>query len=232
MKHLVPLALASLLPLQAAAAPAAPPARQDIGAMQRAVETFLQQQTAGQAGKVAISVGRIDARTAPEACPQMEAFLQNGARAWGATAVGLRCMAPSWTRYVQAKVTVTGEYVAAAAPLAQGQVLARHQLTMMQGELTALPHGVLTDPAQAEGRILTLPVQAGAPLRSDTLRNQPVILQGQTVQLVASGQGFRISTDVRALGNAIEGQVVQVRTQTGRQLSGIARQGGLVEVPN
>jgi flagella basal body P-ring formation protein FlgA len=217
------------LPLAAAAAA---PAKQDIGAMHQAAETFLRQQTAGQTGKVAITIGKIDARTAPDACPQMEAFLQAGARAWGATAVGLRCAAPNWTRYVQAKVTVTGDYVAAAAPLAQGQVVNRGQLTVLQGELTALPHGVLTDPAQADGRILTLPVQAGAPLRADILRSQPVILQGQTVQLVSSGQGFRVSTEARALGNASEGHVVQVRTQAGRTLSGIARQGGLVEVQN
>ncbi|HEY5799678.1 MAG TPA: flagellar basal body P-ring formation chaperone FlgA [Burkholderiaceae bacterium] len=206
------------------------PAKQDVAQMKQTIARFLEQQTAGVAGAKTITVGNIDMRNGPAACPQLEAFLPAGSRAWGKTVVGLRCAAPAWQRFIEAKVAITGEYVAAAAPLTQGQALTRSQLVMQSGELTTLPQGVVTDMAQAEGRVLTISMQAGAPLRSDTLRAQPVIQQGQAVQLVSSGKGFRVSTEARALGNAIEGQVVQVKTQAGKQLSGIARTGGIVEI--
>jgi flagella basal body P-ring formation protein FlgA len=57
-----------------------------------------------------------------------------------------------------------------------------------------------------------------------------VVQQGQSVRLVSNGNGFSVSSEARAIGNAAEGQVVQVRTPAGAVVSGTARAGGLVEV--
>ena len=46
----------------------------------------------------------------------------------------------------------------------------------------------------------------------------------------ATVSGSDVSAEARAIGNAGEGQVVQVRTPAGAILSGVARAGGLVEV--
>jgi flagella basal body P-ring formation protein FlgA len=50
------------------------------------------------------------------------------------------------------------------------------------------------------------------------------------VKLVSEGPGFRVSAEGRALGNAADGQLVQVRAPSGQTVSGIARSGGIVEV--
>ncbi|MEJ7806752.1 MAG: flagellar basal body P-ring formation chaperone FlgA, partial [Telluria sp.] len=73
-------------------------------------------------------------------------------------------------------------------------------------------------------------VQSGAPIRADLLRSKPVVQQGQAVRVVSGGAGFRVSAEARAIGNASEGQVVQVRTPAGAIISGVAKAGGLVEV--
>jgi flagella basal body P-ring formation protein FlgA len=125
---------------------------------------------------------------------------------------------------------VHGEYVAAAVPLAQGQPITQSQLVVMSGDLAALPAGVVTDMAQAIGRSTTMSLPSGAPLRLDALRSKPVVQSGQQVRVVSSGAGFKVSTEARAIGNAGEGQVVQVRTAAGAILSGVAQAGGLVEV--
>jgi flagella basal body P-ring formation protein FlgA len=196
-------------------------ARQDLAALRAVVEQYLQAQSAGLAGQATIEVGAIDPRMSLAACPAPQAFQQPGARAWGKTTVGVRCAAPSaWTVYIQAKVAVQGDYVAAAVPLAQGQPIEQSQLVLMKGDLAAMPNGVVTDMAQA----------IGAPLRLDALRSKPVVQQGQLVRVVSSGDGFKVSAEARAIGTAGEGQVVQVRTPAGAILSGIAKTGGLVEV--
>jgi flagella basal body P-ring formation protein FlgA len=64
----------------------------------------------------------------------------------------------------------------------------------------------------------------------DLLKSKPVVLLGQPVKLVSRGNGFSVSAEGKAAGNAGEGQVVQVRTANGQQISGIAKAGGLVEV--
>jgi len=47
---------------------------------------------------------------------------------------------------------------------------------------------------------------------------------------VSTGVGFSVSSEGKALGNALAGQIVQVRTNNGQTVSGIARPGGVVEV--
>jgi flagella basal body P-ring formation protein FlgA len=205
--------------------------RMDTAVLRQSVEQFLQVQTAGLPGKVTVTAGAVDPRLALAPCPAPEAFLMPGARAWGKTTVGVRCAAPSaWTVYIQANVSVLGNYVAAAAPLAQGQPIEESQLAVMQGELTTLPAGIATDKAQVVGRTSNLSISAGTPLRLDLLKSKPVVLMGQPVKLVSRGNGFSVSAEGKAAANAGEGQVVQVRTANGQQISGIAKAGGLVEV--
>ncbi len=207
------------------------PARQDLNALRQVAEQFLTAQSAGLPGKVTVTVGALDQRMHLAACPDPQAFQQPGARAWGKTTVGVRCAAPTpWTVYIQSQVSVQTDYVAAAMPLVQGQSIEASQLVMVKGDLAALPNGVLTDMAQAIGRTSSMSVQSGAPIRADLLRSKPVVQQGQVVRVVSGGAGFRVSAEARAIGNAGEGQVVQVRTPAGAIISGVAKAGGLVEV--
>jgi flagella basal body P-ring formation protein FlgA len=207
------------------------PGRQNVAALRGLAEQFLKSETAGLPGEVTVKVGAIDPRTALAACPAPQAFLQPGARAWGKTTVGLRCTAPSnWTLFVQAQVNVQAEYVAAALPLAQGQPIEQGQLVLVKGDIAAMPNGIVTDMAQAIGRTPTVSLAAGTPLRLDGLRSKPVVQQGQAVRLVSNGSGFSVSGEGKAIGNAGEGQVVQVRTAGGSVVSGTAKAGGMVEV--
>jgi flagella basal body P-ring formation protein FlgA len=143
----------------------------------------------------------------------------------------VRCTAPSnWTIYLQANVAVVGDYVASAVPLAQGQAIDASQLVTMQGDLAALPAGIATDMAQVVGASTNISLPPGTPMRLDTLRRKPVVMQGQLVRVVSSGNGFQVASEGRAIGSAGDGQTVQVRTQSGQQISGVARAGGMVEV--
>jgi flagella basal body P-ring formation protein FlgA len=231
MKRIL-MSVALVLVSQLAAAQTQTPAgRQNLAALRTVAEQFLKTETAGLPGEVSVKVGAIDPRTALAACPVPEAFLQPGARAWGKTTVGIRCGAPSnWTLFVQAQVNVKAEYVAAALPLAQGQPIEQGQLVLVKGDIAAMPNGIVTDMAQAIGRTPTVSLAAGTPLRLDSLRSRPVVQQGQAVRLVSNGSGFSVSGEGKAIGNAGEGQVVQVRTAGGSVVSGTAKAGGMVEV--
>jgi flagella basal body P-ring formation protein FlgA len=205
-------------------------ARQDGAALRKLAEGFLQAQSAGLPGKVTIKVGAVDPRLALATCPAPEAFQQPGARPWGKTTVGVRCTAPAWTMFLQAQVNVVADYVTAAVPLAQGQAIDASQLAVAQGDIAAMPNGIITDMAQAIGRMPTVSLPAGTPLRLDALKSKPVVQQNQAVRIVSRGENFSVSGEGKAIGNAGEGQVVQVRTPRGAIISGTARNGGIVEV--
>jgi len=217
--------------LSGAASAQTAPARQDHGVLRQTVSQFLTVQAGGLPGQITVTVGAIDPRLNLAACAAPEAFLPNGARAWGKTSVGVRCVAPSpWTVYIPAMVQVQGEYLAAAVPLAQGQTIGPNDVARVSGDLTTLPPGIVTEQAQAVGHIVARSVAVGAPLRQDALRSQQAVAQGQVVRLVSSGPGFKVTADGRALAGGSDGQVVQVKTQSGQVVSGVARPGGTVEV--
>jgi len=200
-------------------------------ALYRAVDDFLRSQTQGLPGKVSYRVTPLDPRTQLAKCEAFEPFFPAGSAPWGKTTIGVRCLGPSsWTIYVQAQVSVRANYLVAARPLATGQVLGESDLLRRSGDLGTLPGSVLFDAEQAIGKTVRIGIAAGQPLRSDQLIEPWAIQLGQNVKTVTRGAGFSVSSEGKALNNATEGQVVQVKTPSGQIVSGIARAGGVVEI--
>lgn len=193
-------------------------------------ERYVQLQTKGLPGKVSITMGRIDATRLPP-CTAHEAFSPPGMRLSGKTTVGVRCLGPAiWSVLVPVQISVTGNYVITARPLAAGQTLQSSDLATTSGDLSTLPSGILNDPAGAIGKTLRNSLASGQPLRSDQLLAQLVIRQGQSVRVISKGAGFAVSSEGKAINNAAEGQIAQIRMATGQTVSGIAKADGSVEI--
>jgi len=194
---------------------------------------FARQQTAQQPGTVTITASDIDPRLQLPAChAALEYFVPTGNRLWGNTNVGARCVAPSsWTVYIPLNVKVITGIVFAAHPLNPGQKLSEADILLKDDDITQFAYGALSDPRLALGKTVAASVPAGYPLRSDMLRAPFVILQGQSVKLVAQGRGFQVNSEGKAQTNAAEGQMVGVRLTSGKIIKGTAREGGVVEVP-
>jgi flagellar basal body P-ring formation protein FlgA len=218
-----------------AAAPAAPasnvPAGQEDGeTIRRAALAFLQQQTVGLPGKIGITV----AQTFPRglaACTTLEPFMPTGARLWGRTTVGVRCAgAKPWTLYLQAQISIEATYFLAARQIEPGSVVTAQDLLARNGDLSNLPRAVITDPSQAVGSTALSRISAGMPLRQDLLKSASAVTIGQTVRVVAQGQGFAISSEGSAMNNASPGQQVRVKMAGGQVISGIVKDGATVQV--
>lgn len=193
-------------------------------------QAFLLAQAASLPGNASVKLKDPDPRLNLPACAAPEAWMPQGSKALGKTSVGIRCTQPAWSILLPATVSVTTTYVATAAPLAQGQKLAAAELVLREGDLASLPAGVLTEVSQARGRTLLMPVAAGMPLSRPMLKTQPVVQQGQAVRLVASGSGFSVSGEGRALTSGAEGDLVQARTAGGQVVAGIAQADGVLAV--
>jgi flagella basal body P-ring formation protein FlgA len=204
---------------------------QDIGAIRKAVDHFVQKNTADLPGQATSTVGAIDPRLQLPSCTAPEVFLPTGSRLWGNTTVGVRCQSTSpWTIYVPVSVRIMALTAVATRPLSAGQTVSQADVTTQSSDLSQLPAGVITDPAQVIGKTVILSASTGQAFRHDMLRAPQVIQQGQTVKLMAKGNGFQVTSEGKALGNATLGQMVSVRNQSGQVISGIAKQNGVVEV--
>lgn len=195
------------------------------------LEHYLRTQTQGLPGKVTYNIGQLDPRTQLSPCSAYEPFLPGGSRLWGKTTVGIRCLGPSsWTIYVPVQVMIQGTYLVSTRPLAVGQSLSAGDVAIRSGDLGVMPSSILTDAAQAIGKTTKNGVGVGQPLRSDQLIAPWAVQQGQSVKIISKGAGFNVSSEGKALNNAVEGQIAQVRTGAGQTVSGVARSGGIVEI--
>ncbi len=226
-RYLLPLLALLLLPFSARS----DESLETPASLKKTVESFLSAQLAGQPG-ADFALGGIDPRLRLPRCAKAQAFVPAGSKLWGNTTVGVRCDAPAaWSIYVPVTVKVTAGTVVSVRPLSQGQVLSAADVALRSQDLTQLPPGTLTDPAEAVGKTLVSPLPAGYPLRADMLKAPMAVFQGQNVRLTAKGPGFTVSSEGKAMGNAADGQPVQVRTPSGQVVKGIARSGGVVEIP-
>ena len=205
-------------------------ARQDIAVLKSLAESFLLAQAAHLPGSASVKLKDPDPRLNLPACASPEPWMPQGSKALGMTSVGVRCTQPVWSVLLPATVSVSTHYVASAAPLAQGQKLGAQDLVLREGDLARLPPGVLTELAHAQGRTLQIPLAAGMPVSRAQLKSQPVVQQGQPVRLVASGQGFSVSGEGRALTSGAEGELVQARTASGQLVAGVAQADGVLSV--
>lgn len=231
-----PTAVASVVVASSASAaaaavqPATLPGQQDPEAIHAVALAFMQQQAAGLPGKVEITVAPAFPRGLA-ACTSLEPFMPTGARMWGRTTVGVRCAgARPWTIYLQARVSLHATYYLAARAMNVGEVLSAADLVARDGDLTGLPQAIVTDPSQAVGAVSLMRIAGGMPLRRDMLRSASAVSIGQTVRVVAAGDGFSISAEGSAMNNASPGQQVRVKTANGQIISGIVRDGATVEI--
>jgi flagella basal body P-ring formation protein FlgA len=165
------------------------------------------------------------------ACTTLEPFMPTGARLWGRTTVGVRCAGERpWTLYLQAKVSVHATYYLASRAIGPGELLSAADLVARDGDLTLLPQAVITDPAQAVGSVALMRVSAGLPLRRDMLKSAESVTIGQSVKVVAQGQGFSISAEGSVMNNASPGQPVKVKMASGQIVQGIVKDGATVEI--
>ncbi|QCP47789.1 flagellar basal body P-ring formation protein FlgA [Trinickia violacea] len=223
---------AASVPVTAAGAanPAAPAGQEDGESIRQAALAFLQQQAQGLPGNVSITVNQVFPRGLA-ACASLTPFMPTGSRMWGRTTIGVRCVGDRpWTLYVQARVSVQATYYVSARALAPGDVLSAADLVARDGDLTTLPMAVIIDPSQAVGSVALMRVSEGMPLRRDMIRSASAVTVGQTVRIVANGQGFSISSEGSAMNNASPGQTVRVKTAAGQIIQGVVKDGGTVEI--
>ncbi len=214
----------------ALAQPAPLPGQQDAEAIRGAALAFLQQQSAGLPGKVDITVASAFPRGLA-ACTQLEPFMPTGARLWGRMTVGVRCAGERpWTIYLQARISLRATYYLAARAMAPGEVFTSADLVARDGDLTGLPQVIVTDPSQVVGSVSLVRIAGGMPLRRDMLKSASAVAIGQTVRVVAAGDGFSISAEGSAMNNASPGQQVRVKTANGQVISGIVKDGSTVEI--
>lgn len=217
-------ALVSQCALAQADAAAAAGSGLDSGLEQQVRQLALDGGHVGTPGapRIEVSVGRLDPRLRLAPCQQVQPYVPDGMRLWGKSRIGLRCLQgpTKWNVYLPITVKVFGTALVATSGLSSGSVLTAADLTPAEVDLAEDNSAPVANPELAVGRTLARPLKAGQSLRQASLRPRQWFAAGETVTVLAEGDGFSVAGEAQALNPGIEGQPVRVRTESGRVLTG------------
>jgi len=170
-----------------------------------------------------VVVGALDPRLKLAPCQRIEPYLPPGTRLWGKARIGLRCTqgARPWNVYLPITVKVYGRAVVASGPLPAGATVRDSDLQVDEIDLAEDNSPVITASELAVGRVLARPLAAGQSIRQTDLKPRQWFAAGDTVKVLAVGDGFSVGGAGTALTAGIEGQTARVRTDSGQVISGM-----------
>jgi len=174
--------------------------------------------------RIEVLPGSLDPRLRLAACDQVEIYLPAGTRTLSATRVGLRCKQPGvtpWNVYLPVTVRLLAPGVVTRAALPAGAVLEAGHLQIAEVDWAAEGSPGFADTAPLLGRTLARPLAAGAAPRRADIKPRLWFAAGDSVRVLARGEGFSIGGDATAMSPGIEGQTARVRTEAGRIITGM-----------
>lgn len=186
--------------------------------LEQRVEDFLIEQARPLGDSVSVNVQRNRVRL--PTCDDPQPFLpRNNQRLYGRVAVGVHCNGENGRpRYVQADVSVAIDHVVLARDVPRGATLTTQDVALEQGLLEELPRHAVKHLEDATGLVTTRALSAGATLQSYQLRRLDLVKRGQTVSVIARGDGFQVRREAQAMDNGAMGEQVRLRIANGELL--------------
>ncbi|MCU0976195.1 MAG: flagellar basal body P-ring formation protein FlgA [Steroidobacteraceae bacterium] len=180
-----------------------------------------------------VGEARVDPRLRLARCSRpLAAKAAPGSRAGGRATIEVSCPSPAWRVFVPVSIAAQVPVVVAARPLPLGVALAAEDLVLAERDLHALPRGYYTRIEDAVGLEVGRAIGAGEALTPAVARAGTVVRRGQQVILLARADGISVRMKGEALADGGVGHRVRVRNlSSAREVEGIVRSAGVVEVP-
>ena len=182
--------------------------------------------------KLEVAVGGLDPRLRLAPCGNVEAYLPPGARLWGHSRVGLRCVdgMTKWNVSLPLTVKATGKAWVVRTAVANGAILSQSDVVEAEVDWAEDTNPVVQGAENWLGQVATRPLTTGQTLRQGMVRPAQVFQPGALIRVVAEGVGFQASADAQALSAGVVGQQARVRMDNGRVTSGVVLDSHTVKV--
>jgi flagella basal body P-ring formation protein FlgA len=173
--------------------------------------------------KMGAQIGAIDGRLKLAPCGHVEPFLPTGARLWGKTRAGMRCVdgISRWSVTVPVTVKATGQAWVVRNVVSAGSVLKPGDLVLGEVDWAEDTQAVVKGPEEWVGQVASRTLLTGQTLRQGMTKPTQVFQAGASVRVVAQGVGFVVTSEAQALSSGVVGQLARVRMDSGRVTSGV-----------
>ncbi len=182
--------------------------------------------------RLEVKIGSLDSRLRLAPCGNVEPYLPPGARLWGHTRVGLRCIdgMVRWNVSLPVTVNAYGNAWVIRGSVPAGVALTQDDVMETEVNWAEESSAVLRDPGLWLGQIATRPLVTGQTLRQGMVRPATVFQAGAPVRVLAQGVGFEVSSDAQAMTAGVVGQLARVRMENGRVSAGVVLDAKTVKI--
>lgn len=186
-------------------------------------EAVQKSQPPGANLRMQAEVGGLDSRLRLAPCGNIEPHLPAGARLWGRSRVGLRCVdgVTRWNITLPVVVKATGKAWVMRGHVAAGAAVAESDVMEAEVDWAEDTSPVLVDRTLWVGQTATRLLSTGQTLRQGMVKPAQVFQAGASVRVLAQGAGFQVSSQAQALSAGVVGQLARVRMENGRVASGL-----------
>lgn len=203
------------------------------GDIQATAEAHVLRLTGSTGNRTTVKAGALDPRHRLPRCDrELESFMRRGSDVGSRTIVGVECRgARPWKVYVPVDVVVLANVFTARRTLPRGHLLTREDLAMDERDVSRMMSGYITSVDELVGQRLRQSVVAGRTVTPAMLEADRIVTRGQTVTLLASQGGLRVSMIGKALSDGALNQRIRVENvNSGRVVEGIVRSREHVEI--
>ena len=194
------------------------------------IDTALQQTPQSTPLRMEVDVGALDERLRLAPCARIEPYLPAGARLWGRSRLGLRCLeGPTrWNVFLPLTIKAFGPAWVLTSNVPLGTALTEADAMQAEVDWAAESASVLADPSMWVGQVTSRALVSGQALRQSMVRAPHAFKVGAQVRVVAEGPGYAVTSMGQALVAGAVGQTVRIRMANGRIISGIVDETGAV----
>lgn len=204
--------------------------QQDLQQLRDAAINYLQR-LPGLDPDSQINVPPLDPLLKLSQCNNLDFFLPNPNLQRGHFRLGVRCAEPqTWSTFLSVSVMEAKTYFVTRKALIKDHPLKLEDLVPSKSYNLSNTANLITDSQQFIGRHLARSLPEGSTLKTYDLGADPSLMRGQTVKIIISGPGFKITNQGQLLTNAIPGHTARAKTASNQIVNGIARSGGILEV--
>lgn len=195
-------------------------------------DAMARNQAAGLPLRMEVSVGSLDSRLRLAPCARVEPYLPTGARLWGRTRLGLRCVEgpTAWNVFLPVTVKAFGPAWVLTGPVAAGTVLSAQDAMEAEVDWAEESAPVMANPEMWVGQVAARSLVAGQALRQTMVRPPQLFRAGAQVKVLAQGPGYAVASAGQAMSAGVAGQIVRIRMDNGRIISGTVNESGTVVV--
>ncbi|SCK07157.1 flagellar basal body P-ring formation chaperone FlgA [Vogesella sp. LIG4] len=140
------------------------------------------------------------------------------------------CNSQGWSLSLQVEAAEVQLVLVTTRLVRAGDVLQPGDVRLAAVNNRSLLSQGLRDESAVVGQMLRTALPPGAMLTASQLRSPYVVKMNQPVKLQVLGDGFSVSSDAVALGNASVGERVSVRVSSGKVISALVEADGSVSL--